>query len=650
MLNKLAGDASDFVRIMLKAGFEKVHGGKHIKYHPPKYIDSRGEERDPVYLNVDGADPETIGKPIFITLSTSMDGKNRNEVQSWKRVFKALDNYPHMIEAFEGRLPSEVFDEWDGTPQKKQEKAEGDISSFKPVTEKIPTILDNEYKVLPVWCTSAKPYFEEFNALKPEFIIAKEALDKANKDLEQARIKGYPTKLNQAKVDNLVQNFEPLKASLEKVSQKLISFISGDKSFKSAEDVVSFIQKRLEKGYEYSILSLDTVSQFIVLLPLTEYSLKGSPDSVYEDICDVLGIKEFNDKVKNNIDGTIKYLVNSKKIEIDSDKNIKYSNQKINLLLRKLGQALGFIKVAEKKKKRTPTNKPLWARAIAEAKKKYDVYPCVPVSKSYALTENGWKGFYDLKVGDKIISYNRKENCLEWDVIKNLHFYKNADTIRIYKANTCFDFICTKDHKWVIKNKEKTSDKKYKYEDQLVRTEDITKHMNIITSAKMKNSNSISLSDFRKHNWSWTEKILAMSNEQREAWLASAIIYDGHENNYSSAYNRASYGFSQKNKDHGDAAAICAALLGYNVSFKEKKHNPEISSFIFINRQTHNTQNMLKENFVNCDVWCPETNNGTWLMKQDRMITITGNSAYANGYALKWYKEHGGGWRGKKKI
>ncbi len=311
----------------------------------------------------------------------------------------------------------------------------------------------------------------------------------------------------------------------------------------------------------------------------------------------------------------------------------------------------GIIKEAAKKKpkKRTPTNRKLWNKALAEARKKFDVFPCVPVATSYALTEEGWKGFNDLKIGDKIVSYNKIKNCLEWDFVKNIHFYKNADTIRLYKANTCFDFVCTKDHKWVIKNKQKTSNKKYKYEDQLVRAEDITKNMNIITSARMENSESISLSDFRKYDWSWTEKVLKMSNEQREAWLASAIIYDGHENNYSQLHNRGSYGFSQKNTDHGDAAAICAALLGYNVSFnKNKKYNPDISSFIFINRQTHKTQNLLKEEYKSCDVWCPETNNGTWLMKQERMITITGNSAYANGWAVQWYKKHGGGWRGPK--
>jgi len=314
-----------------------------------------------------------------------------------------------------------------------------------------------------------------------------------------------------------------------------------------------------------------------------------------------------------------------------------------------------LIKEAAKKKskakKRSPTDKDLWSRAKYEAKKKFKVFPCVPVSKSYALTEEGWKGFDDLKVGDKIISYNKKEDCLEWDIIKKLHFYKNADTIRIYKAKTCFDFVCTKDHKWVIKNKKKTSNKKYKYEDQLVRAEDITKNMNIITSAKMKNSDSISLSDFRKHDWSWTEKVIKMSNEQREAWLSAAIVYDGHENDYSTLHKRGSYGFSQKNEDHGDAAAICAALLGYNVSFNsKKKYNPEISSFMFINRQTHKTQNVLKEDSESCDVWCPETSNGTWLMKQDRMIAITGNSAYANGWAVQWYKKHGGGWTGPKPM
>lgn len=320
------------------------------------------------------------------------------------------------------------------------------------------------------------------------------------------------------------------------------------------------------------------------------------------------------------------------------------------ILLNTLRESSGLIKIAAKHK---PNNPSLWARCLSDAKKRFKVCPCVPVDFSYALSENGWKSFHELKIGDKIISYNKEKDKLEWDVVKNIHFYEKASTIRMYKANTCFDFTSTKDHKWVLKNKvrkksllSKYKDRAYKYSDQLVSTENITRNMQLITAAKMTNSKSISLKDFRKYDWSWVQIILKMSNEQREAWLASAIVYDGHENSYSDMHERGSYGFSQKNKDHGDAAAICAALLGFNVSFRNhKKDSPDITSFTFIDRQTHSSQNILKEDGGVFDVWCPETNNGTWLMKQKRMITITGNSAYCNAFAAKTYKKKGGTWK-----
>ena len=76
-------------------------------------------------------------------------------------------------------------------------------------------------------------------------------------------------------------------------------------------------------------------------------------------------------------------------------------------------------------------------------------------------------------------------------VVRDTNYCNNAsaDTIRMYKANTCFDFLSTKDHKWVLKNRKRVTNKtkaskykerEYKYEDQLVRAEDITKNMNII--------------------------------------------------------------------------------------------------------------------------------------------------------------------------
>lgn len=307
-----------------------------------------------------------------------------------------------------------------------------------------------------------------------------------------------------------------------------------------------------------------------------------------------------------------------------------------------------------------PTNPGLWSRAKAAARSKFDVYPCVPLS-SKALTKDGWKTYNELSIGDVICTYNISEDCLEWKTIQHLHFYKDAETINIYTPQTNFNFVCTPNHKWVLKktwadiNEEDKRGYRYWKEDHLVEAKDINKKMKIITAAKMKNNSSgpILLENFSKYGESWVQKITRMTNEQREAFFAAAIVYDGHEKLSESKEEQAviRYGFSQKNSDHGEAVEICAALLGYRVSFRDKKYNSTMTDWTFSRRNSQGTNNVFTKPDIIQDVWCPQTENSTWLMKQDGMITITGNSAYANAWASKWYKSKGGGWRkkGKKK-
>jgi len=45
------------------------------------------------------------------------------------------------------------------------------------------------------------------------------------------------------------------------------------------------------------------------------------------------------------------------------------------------------------------------------------------------------------------------------------------------------------------------------------------------------------------------------------------------------------------------------------------------------------------------EVWCPETDYGTWYTVINDKPCVTGNSAYANAYAAKIYKKRGGTWR-----
>ena len=300
-----------------------------------------------------------------------------------------------------------------------------------------------------------------------------------------------------------------------------------------------------------------------------------------------------------------------------------------------------FVKVAKKKakkKKNVPTNPSLWSECKAWAKRTFDVYPCVPLD-SMALTKKGWAEYSDLSIGDEILTYNQSKDKLEWKPIVNLHFYEDAPTLSLKKLQTNFKIRCTPDHKWVLKTPN------VKYSDNLVEAKNITKRMNLKTAAEIVDdvNNDLDLSLWRKGD-DWVHNVLNMSKPQLEAFFASGIVYDGNDKGLSSL-NRSTYGFSQKNINHGEAMEIAAVLLGYRVSFVQKMHNSDMKSWTFIKRDSESTGNLVIEEDINCDVWCPETENNTWVMKQGRIITITGNSAYANGAAAKRYKSKGGGWK-----
>ena len=302
-----------------------------------------------------------------------------------------------------------------------------------------------------------------------------------------------------------------------------------------------------------------------------------------------------------------------------------------------------FLKMSAKKKKKksgknVPNNPSLWASCKAWAKSTFDVYPCVPLD-SMALTKKGWAEYSDLNIGDEILTYNQSKDKLEWKPVVNLHFHEDAPTLSLKKLQTNFKVRCTPDHKWVLKTPN------VKYPDNLVEAKNITKRMNLKTAAEIVDdvNENLNLSNWRKGD-DWVENILRMSKAQLEAFFAAGIVYDGHDKGLSSL-NRSTYGFSQKNINHGEAMEIAAVLLGYRVSFVQKMHNEEMKSWTFIKRDSESTGNLIIEEDLNCDVWCPQTENNTWVMKQGRIITITGNSAYANGAAAKRYKSKGGTWR-----
>jgi hypothetical protein len=338
-------------------------------------------------------------------------------------------------------------------------------------------------------------------------------------------------------------------------------------------------------------------------------------------------------------------------------------------------------------------------RCTRIAKRKYDVWPCVPLH-SEALTKKGWKKHNELEIGELILAYDRFSDTLKWTPVKNVHFYENADVIAFEKQG--HNLECTPNHKWVVvdcalRNRYQARDyslldeakkmfqavqdhkegkitleegtrltgstfkhfyKNYaelNFEDfltasrkyvraasRLVEAKDITlSNSSLLTVARLDASYPpTDIGNIGKYSDNWVEKILNMSYEQVYSFFASAIIYDGSQQRdmqlverNTKSYN--SFSFKQKDEQHGDIFELAAFLSGYNVFRGRKNEETGVTSFSVRENRFCNMQVCTLKERGKQDVWCPETEYGTWVMRQNGRILITGNSAYASGAVVK---------------
>jgi len=374
--------------------------------------------------------------------------------------------------------------------------------------------------------------------------------------------------------------------------------------------------------------------------------------------------------------------------------NINYDSGNIDLFED------AIISIA--KAKNTPTNKALWSRAKAAAKAKFDVYPsayCVPEDNSQALTRDGWKWAGELNIGDEILCYDILSDSLKYSPVKSLHRFKSQKVVKIESPGLLYSVECTPNHKkvlgysrsWFEKRESFIKDSKEKHtiisnvksgnltynkareifpsiqhwsekygdlnlkefllniksdRPQLREVESLPNGNGfLVVSAKLdeKYENS-SLDRYIKYKTDPVKMVLSMSYSQLESFLYSAIMCDGWQTN-DSEYS-CSYGFSQKDLSNLEAVRLAGFLTGHMVSEGDILKGSSCKPLHIKSRRIILCSNLEKSEVEGLrDVWCPETEYGTWVMKQGHTVTITGNS---NAWASRWYKEHGGGWRKNK--
>lgn len=289
-------------------------------------------------------------------------------------------------------------------------------------------------------------------------------------------------------------------------------------------------------------------------------------------------------------------------------------------------------------------------------KKWPSAYACVPIETSKALTREGWKSFDELSQGEEILTFSIEKNELEFKPIINLHRYEKAETYVVKNGNTGWKFECTPNHKWVVKYPKcngKRGRKKYLdivNDMRLVSIKELLKHSGsnrkLVLSSKYNGGEIVRLNKIYKYQTNWIEYLLNCSPEQRETWLYSAIVYDGnqiktqrlvsqknesnHEYKYDTPHGKQSFGFKQKDLNHRDAFLLSAFLNKGLVTFKKHKNADVYNCHYVAYDGTKSFENFKLIEKRQANVWCPQTENGTWIMMQitdgNGIITITGNS------------------------
>jgi hypothetical protein len=262
---------------------------------------------------------------------------------------------------------------------------------------------------------------------------------------------------------------------------------------------------------------------------------------------------------------------------------------------------------------------------------------CVPTDTTQALTRKGWKYRHELSVGDEILAYDSETNTKRWTKIQSFADYYSAEVVRMRNSHA-FDVECTKDHRWYIKQRKRSETGGFKKQyqvNEVRRTFELTCDSSIITNAPMhpEEWDKPGIRGFLtqgKYGEDWTQRVLDMSQAERTAFLEGFLIADGYKG------NTGGWRWCQNKNELAEAALLASYLVhdGFiHVTDRTNSPSPMLNAILSAKQHVTLQTMQITESRVS-DVWCPNTEFGTWVMRQGNTITITGNCYGAGDWKL----------------
>lgn len=131
------------------------------------------------------------------------------------------------------------------------------------------------------------------------------------------------------------------------------------------------------------------------------------------------------------------------------------------------------------------------------------------------------------------------------------------------------------------------------------------------------------------------DQVLAMSSEQREAWLEAITDAEGHRADATEG-SKTQVVIYQRPGDVLDAIALAVYLSGSRprIAHSKRQGQPNWSpeALVRMNNPIITGQSLTKEDAGHGDVWCVTTDLGSWTTRQDDHIFLTGNSNWKAGH------------------
>lgn len=306
---------------------------------------------------------------------------------------------------------------------------------------------------------------------------------------------------------------------------------------------------------------------------------------------------------------------------------------------------------------------------------------CVP-EDTEILTRSGWKRYFQLEDNEEVLTYNQELNKTEWQQVDEVATFEFDDYLTKMK-NSDIEILCTENHRWVIQTMNTSRGFAFPYlsKPYILETNQLNSSDKILTCAEIIDSKESYLTkeQARLIGWLITDGYYRFKGEYCEG-----VIYQ-HPKKYLDEVILVAGG--NPRKPHPDTGVICVPVLKermneikqtlsfiipaitnsskevlevmYDAMYKadgtvsdnrtsdflaaQKTSVREIFRILCVllgKRTSENPRGIVIQKNKSIGVqnlkfssyrykgiiWCPKTKNGTWVMKQNDLITITGNT------------------------